>query len=1285
MKMKRWHHITWKSALSVVVALVLVLAAAAGLFRAFAPLVPTYRAEAQAWASRVLDRPVEIASMGARLGLVGPELTLGHVAILSRDGRHVVIEARELRLGLSLRAMLHGQFSRPSRIVLIQPQLVLERETDGSYTLRDLEGSLNPGARKTDWRTTAAEAFAQDAALRVRGGQVTLMDMRNPAAPLVFSNLQINLDNSRDDHRLSGRVQLPAPLGRSLSFSTQVQGAGLEPAAWQWQAEVQGDSLNLPQWLEYWPAARGRIRSGNVSVRTALTGVGTRVDQVEGSVSARAIVPANAASGLDMLAGSVIWTRTASGWTLAGRDWQLRRGADVWPASQFDLRFARAAPDSTSWSGDASFLRLQDVTLLSTWLPADFAVATARLQKLSPSGDLKDVQFAAQRSGGAFGPWALGGQFDSLGLHADGDIPGFSGLNGTVNANQDGGTLALAGTNATVDFAHLFRGPLTATSLKADLQFHHDAQGWMFTLKDLAVANRDVQQATAAGTLLLPADGGSPVIDLQASVANADAGSKSTYLPVGIMPKEVVAWLDSAIVGGQAPTASLILRGKLADFPYDREPGLFDIRFHLIHGELDYADGWPPVKDLDADVEFKNQGMFVTVRQGTLLGDQVGGTTADFADLRNGRLHIQGEARGDAAAALAFLRNGPLQKRFGHVLDGLSATGDADVTLNLLLPVERVDNYRLDGRVQLRNVGIRLAALPHWPVSGLHGAVRITQDGVGAERLQAIFLGQPLSVRLSPGTHANTTRLTVAGGAQAGQLATMLPAAFKPALSGATVWRLSGALPNKPAESSTGLSLTLQSDLQGLALDLPPPFAKTADAAVPLQTVLNFDGNELNLRLAYGTVMRGVYRLHDVNGAWRFDRGDLVFGGAPPVLPAAPGLMIGGELPELSLAAWKKFATSGPAAVPVAPVLPPWLGGADLTIGQFAGFDQHVQNLHLGIARAADHWTLALVSQPLAGTINWPFKPDAQHPISADMQRVTLVRKPPAGETAQPTSNFDPRDIPPLQIDIKQFRYNDIALDNLHVELEPQAEGVNLKSLTVASPGLELHASGQWTGQPDAGTHTVLDVQLQSHDIKQTLQAFGFAPGISGSRGEMQAELNWPGGPLGEILPVLNGKLHIKLQNGSLLELKPGAGRVFGLLSINALPRRLLLNFSDVLGKGFAYDSIEGTFTIQNGDAYTTDLTVSGPAAKIHLVGRTGLVKHDFDEAVVVLPSVGSTLPLIGALAGGVGVGAVVFLLTEIFKKPLSAVGEARYHLSGTWDNPKLTAVAPPKPAPAKP
>ncbi|MBU6420744.1 MAG: TIGR02099 family protein [Gammaproteobacteria bacterium] len=1283
--MKRWHHITWKSALGLIAALILVLAAAAGLFRALAPLVPSYRADAQAWASKALGRPVQIASMGARLGLLGPELTLGQVAIYSHDRRYVIVEARELRLGFTLGALVHGQFARPSRVILIQPQLVLERETDGNYAVRGLEGSLNLGAQKTDWRAIAAEAFAQDAALRVRDGRVTLIDMRRPAAPLVFSKLQLNLDNSRDDHRLSGRMQLPAELGRSLAFSAQVQGTGLAPEGWQWQTQVQGDAVNLPQWLAYWPAASGRFQSGQLDLRAALSGVGPRLDQAEASVNAHNLRPVQAASGLDLLAGTITWARTASGWTLAGRDWQLRRGTDVWPASDFDLRYAQgAAADATAWSGDASFLRLQDVTFLSTWLPADFSTAIARLQKLAPSGDLQAVGFSAQRSGQSFAQWALRGQFANLGLRADGHIPGFSGLSGTLAANQDGGTLALTGTNATVTFPHLFRGPLTATTLKADVVFSHDSQGWLFTLKDLSAANQDVQQASAQGTLLLPADGGSPVIDLQASAANVDAKNKSVYFPVGIMPKEVVDWLDGAIASGQVPSASLVLRGRLDDFPYDKNQGLFAIRFHLLHGQLDYASGWPAVRDLDADVEFKNQGMFVNVQQGTLLGDQIAGATADFVDLRNGQLHIRGSARGGAAAALEFLRSGPLKDRFGHVLDGLRAAGSADISLNLLLPVEHVGNYQLDGELQLRNASLTLTALPQWPVSDLRGMVKITQEGVSAKHLQAVFLGEPLSVQLSPDAQRDNTRIALRGGMRAAQLAAPLPAAFKPVFTGSTTWQLHGSLPNKSAQNSTGLALTLQSDLQGLGVDLPPPLAKAADAPESFQAVLNLDGRDLNLRLDYGERLRGLYRLTDTDGSWHFDRGDLVVGGGEPVLPSAPGLMLRGKLAEFSLPVWKPFIAGGAAAASVAPLLPAWLLGADLAVAQFTGFDQHIRNLHLSVIRATEHWLLDLSSQPLAGSLRWPFRPDASHPIVADMQRVTLLRMLPAANRAPPPK-LNPHDVPPLELNVKQFRYNDIALDNLHAELEPQAEGVSLKALTVSSSGLDLQASGRWTEPPQGGQQTVLNVQLHSKDVAQALRAFGFAPAITGNSGALEAELNWPGGPLAEILPVLNGKLHIKLQHGSLLELKPGAGRVFGLLSINALPRRLLLNFSDVLGKGFAYDSIEGNFTIEDGDAYTSDLTVSGPAAKISMVGRTGLAKHDFDEAVVVLPSVGATLPVIGALAGGVGVGAVVFLLSEIFKKPLSAVGETRYHLSGTWDNPKLTEVVPPKPAASKP
>lgn len=265
--------------------------------------------------------------------------------------------------------------------------------------------------------------------------------------------------------------------------------------------------------------------------------------------------------------------------------------------------------------------------------------------------------------------------------------------------------------------------------------------------------------------------------------------------------------------------------------------------------------------------------------------------------------------------------------------------------------------------------------------------------------------------------------------------------------------------------------------------------------------------------------------------------------------------------------------------------------------------------------------------------------------------------------------------MPPLRIRITQFRYNDIALDNVHADLVPQPDGVALKSFSVDSPSFKLTSSGAWITAPAGEQHSTLSVQMQSRNVEKTLQAFGYAPGVTGDKAVLQANLHWRSGPLDDIVSVLNGTLHIKLEHGHLVEVRPGAGRIFGLLSINALPRHLLLNFSDVLGKGLAYDSIEADFTLQDGDAYTSDLTVAGPAARIHMVGRIGLAKHDFDEALLVEPSVGGSLPLVGALAAGVSVGVVVYLLTRILRTPLSKVGEMRYRLTGTWDNPVLTKV----------
>jgi len=147
------------------------------------------------------------------------------------------------------------------------------------------------------------------------------------------------------------------------------------------------------------------------------------------------------------------------------------------------------------------------------------------------------------------------------------------------------------------------------------------------------------------------------------------------------------------------------------------------------------------------------------------------------------------------------------------------------------------------------------------------------------------------------------------------------------------------------------------------------------------------------------------------------------------------------------------------------------------------------------------------------------------------------------------------------------------------------------------------------------------------------------------------------------------------VDTGTLLEINPGAGRVVGLMSIAALPRRLALDFRDVFNEGLAFDEISGNFRIIDGNAYTNDLKFGGPAAEIGIVGRTGLRDRDYSQQFVVTTEPSNVLPTVAGLLGGPGAGAALFVFTRLFKEPLKGIGRATYCLRGSWDEPVVEPI----------
>jgi uncharacterized protein YhdP len=132
---------------------------------------------------------------------------------------------------------------------------------------------------------------------------------------------------------------------------------------------------------------------------------------------------------------------------------------------------------------------------------------------------------------------------------------------------------------------------------------------------------------------------------------------------------------------------------------------------------------------------------------------------------------------------------------------------------------------------------------------------------------------------------------------------------------------------------------------------------------------------------------------------------------------------------------------------------------------------------------------------------------------------------------------------------------------------------------------------------------------------------------------------------------------------------------VLGLISLNNLPRRLSLDFSDLFAKGFSFDEIDGSFVLDDGNAYTNDLFVNGPAALIEISGRIGLAEQDYDELVTVTPYVKTGLPLAGTLAGGPAVGAVLLVAETLLEDrlgPLNRIARKQYSVTGPWSEPVI-------------
>ena len=292
------------------------------------------------------------------------------------------------------------------------------------------------------------------------------------------------------------------------------------------------------------------------------------------------------------------------------------------------------------------------------------------------------------------------------------------------------------------------------------------------------------------------------------------------------------------------------------------------------------------------------------------------------------------------------------------------------------------------------------------------------------------------------------------------------------------------------------------------------------------------------------------------------------------------------------------------------------------------------------------------------------------------MQRLILPGNDVADQVLHPDDSppVDPRTLPAITVKAAQFGIGERMFGAIEADAARTPEGLVADNIVTRDPSFEIVGSGRWVvAEDDPNAYrSSLTGTLSSSDVVQTMQRLGYEPGIVSDDMGMLFDISWSGGPRIDFMETLDGDVQVRFGSGQLDEVEPGAGRVFGLMSIVALPRRLSLDFRDVFQPGFGFDKIDGAFRIEDGDAFTCNLSLEGPAAVIAIVGRADLVAREYEQTAIVSANVGNTLPIVGAVVAGPQIGAALLLFSQIFKKPLQDIGQVYYSVSGSWDEPTV-------------
>ncbi|MCE2781520.1 YhdP family protein [Limnohabitans sp.] len=1312
----------------------------AGLHFWIVPRIDEYRPAMERLARQSLGIPVQIGAVTAQSTGWVPSFELRDIELLDPENRPALLLPK-VTVALSLRSALLWQLDQ---LVLDAPELDVRRTPDGLWQVGGMTWgpTLQADSAAADWLFSQREVIVRAGVLRWHVADVADAPATS-SPPVVLKDMDVVIRNSSRTHSLRVDATPPNAWGERFVLMGQFKRKVLSTRAGRF-ADWSGQTYAFVPQLDLTPM-RAAVPAEWTNDWGQLQGQGTLrlwadVDkgQWQGAMADVSLVGLQAqlrAESLPLaferLSGRFGIQMQKEGFlaNTQGLSFVNKEGV-IWPGGNVSLEYTQAQGSRPARGVlQADQLDLHALREMALRLPQASAIHPA-FQARDLSGLVSHLHLRWQ------GQWqhpetyeakvsiqGLHWQPDAQGLattptSAWAQLPGMRGADVNLDMRHDGGQMDVRMGQGSAVWLPGMLSPAEVPlhQLQASARWARLSRPgggtWQVPAWTLKMANADLQgewrgqwQSTPHGPGALTLDG---------KIDKLNVATVHRYLPVGL-PASVLDYLRDALVNGTYSDVNVKIKGDLAKLPFKNPKDgelrfsgrLKDVVLNMVPPALLPPGGapWPRLSGLQGRLQFDRAGMRLSEAsaQAGEAGHAVLLTAplVEIADMtQQALLQVRAESTSGAPQVLRLIQQSALNALLSEALAQAQVRGNLQTRFELRLPLLNLKETQVKGNVVFKGVDLRMQPETPW-LENMQGQLQFQETSFDLRPLQAQLWGGPVSLegsmRRSNNNPAAPARIEFQARGRVSAEGLRTAKEFYPLDWLAQHAQGSANYTAQLAWRDGKPDLSVNSNLEGMAVQLPAPLGKSTASTRPLNIVLRSQqeksGPHDHIQVTLADNVRVAYLRNLTGKVPQVVRGIWGVGIPAQQMPAWPDSGVSAQvvLDQLDVDEWLALMPdpSGTASAPNmgAPIWQSYLPNRmGLKTNTLTVNGRSLHKVTAGGTRDGAQWRANIEAQEMSGHIGFLQSYTGQ--AGQLFARLSRLNLPPA-EIAEVEALLEapPTKLPALDIVIDALQLRGIPLGRIEIEAINQESGPNrlsvgsewqLKKFNVLLPEAQLKSTGRWLAIKDANARrkTEMNFVLDIQDAGALLNRLGTPNALRGGVGQLAGTVNWQGSPLALDYPSMNGQFEVRMGRGQFLKADAGAAKLLGVLSLQALPRRLLLDFRDVFDEGFAFDAVRGDVGITQGTAHTSNLQIKGVNALILLDGEANIAQETQKLRAHILPIVDTgTTSLLAGLALNPAVGLTVFVAQWLLKNPLSRASSQEFTIDGSWDSPRVTRI----------